>query len=151
VNCNASDKKGWVYARKILSGLPIIWETIKISTGSHCIPEDCMVWFQDHNSWAVWFMSPKRLALHVATTLTQKLPTKFLEKLSAYLCHIIHLHQKHHYLLEETPVFFNMPTNTIIDVKWPKSICVKTTGHEKLRTRMLSIVADGKNWHCLLF
>jgi len=30
VNCNASDKKSWVYARKILSGLPIIWETTKI-------------------------------------------------------------------------------------------------------------------------
>jgi hypothetical protein len=62
-------------------------------------------------------MSHKRLALHVATTLTQKLPTEFLEKLTAYLCHTLHLHQKHHYLLEETPVFFNILTNTIIDVK----------------------------------
>jgi hypothetical protein len=29
-------------------------------------------------------MSHKRLALHGATTLTQKLPTEFLEKLTAY-------------------------------------------------------------------
>lgn len=84
-------------------------------------------------------MSHKRLALHVATTLTQKLPTEFLEKLKA------HPHQKHHYLLEESSVFFNTPSNTIIDVKLPKSICVKTTGHEKLRTRMISVVADGRN------
>jgi hypothetical protein len=63
------------------------------------------------------FMSQKRLALHVATALTQKLPNDFLEKLIAYLCNTIHLHQKHHFLLDETLVFFNMPTSTIIYVK----------------------------------
>jgi len=76
------------------------------STGSHYIPEDCMVWFQDHNSWAVSFMSHKRLPLHVATTVTQKLPTELLEKLTAYLCHIIHLHQNHHLSLRKNPSLF---------------------------------------------
>jgi len=38
-----------------------------------------------------------------------------------------------------------MLTNTTIDVKCPKSVCVRTTGHEKLKTKMLSVVADGRN------
>lgn len=146
-------KEYWVYATKILSGLPILWEIIKIRAALEVTTSLKIAWygFKISKRWAIWFISHKRLALHVTTTLTQKLPNDFLEKLIAYLCNTIHLHQKYHYLLDETLVFFNVPTNTIINVKWPKSVCVKTTGHVHLRTRMLSVVADGRNWHHLLF
>jgi hypothetical protein len=40
------------------------------------------------------------------------------------------------------PVFSAMPANNTDDTKDSKSVFVKTTGHEKLRTVMLSVLAD---------
>jgi hypothetical protein len=107
--------------------------------------------FKTSNGWAVRFMRRKRLALHQRTTLAQKLPTDYAEKLIAYQHHVINLHRKHDYLLgqmdnaDETPVFFYMQANTTVDTKGSKSVLVKTTGHEKLRiTVMLSVLADGR-------
>jgi hypothetical protein len=37
-----------------------------------------------------------------------------------------------------------MPTNTTIDVEASKSVFVKTTGHGKLKTVILSVLADGR-------
>lgn len=56
-------------------------------------------------------------------TLVQKFPTDYADKLGAYQRHVSSLCQKHDYLqgqmenAEETPVLFNMPTYTIVDVK----------------------------------
>jgi hypothetical protein len=78
-------------------------------------------------------MSRKVLALHWRTTLVQKLPTGYAEKLIAYECYIINQCQKYDYLLgqmgnmDATPVFFNMLANTTVDTKGSKSVLVKTT------------------------
>jgi hypothetical protein len=40
------------------------------------------------------------------------------------------------------PVFSAIPANNTDDKKDSKSVFVKTTGHEKLRTVMLSVLAD---------
>jgi hypothetical protein len=69
----------------------------------------------------------------------QKLPTDYLEKLTAYKCPIIYLHQKHNYLLQQTgsadktTTFFDKMAYSTTDAKASKSILVKATGHEKLR------------------
>jgi hypothetical protein len=107
--------------------------------------------FKVSNGWAVRFMCCKELAIHQRTTLVQKLPTDYIEKLTAYQRNIINLHQKHDYLsgqmgnAHETPVFFDMPANTTVHTKGSKSVLVKTKGHEKLgKTVMLSFLADGR-------
>jgi hypothetical protein len=94
------------------------------------------------------FMCHKGLALR--GTSAKKLPTDYVEKLIAYKRHIINLRRKHDYLLgqmgntEATPVFFDMPANTTVDIKGSKSV-LDTTGHEKLRiTAMVSVLADGR-------
>jgi hypothetical protein len=55
--------------------------------------------FKASNGWAVRFMRHKGLAHHQRTTLVQKLPTDYVEKLIEYQCHIINLHRKRDYLL----------------------------------------------------
>jgi EamA domain-containing membrane protein RarD len=93
----------------MLSGLPMQVMALEVTTSLKTPWHD----FKISNSWAIRFMSHKRLALHEATTLT-------LETMISYLWYIIHLHQQHDYFLEEmsnvyeTPVFFNMPTNTMM-------------------------------------
>ena len=54
-------KEFWVYARKILSELPIIWETIKIRAALEVTTSLKIAWysFKIGNSWAIWFMSHK--------------------------------------------------------------------------------------------
>jgi hypothetical protein len=100
--------------------------------------------FKTSNDWTVRFMRCKVLALRQRTTLAQKLPTHYVEKLIAYQRHVINLRRKHDYLLgqmgnaEETPVFFDMPANTTVDTKGSKSVLVKTTGHEKLRITVIA-------------
>jgi hypothetical protein len=45
---------------------------------------------------------------------------------------------------DERPMFFDMPTNSTVNVNASESVIVKTTGCEKLRiTVMLPILADG--------
>jgi hypothetical protein len=144
-NFNAADEIVLDFVlEKRKNGLPITRETkrtkaLEIATSLKIPRQD----FKASNDWAVRFMRRKGLALRWRTTLAQKLPTDYVEKLIAYQCHIINLHQKHDYLLgqmgnaDETPVFFVMPANTTVDTKGSKSVLVKTIGHEKLRITVL--------------
>ena len=43
----------------------------------------------------------------------------------------------------ETPVYFDMPSNTCVNEKGAKSILIKSTGNEKLHiTAKLGVMAD---------
>lgn len=60
------------------------------------------------------------------------------------------MRQRHSYPLhqignaDETPVFWDMPSNMTVDNKGAKSISLRTTGNEKQRiTVMLAVTADG--------
>jgi hypothetical protein len=134
------------------SGLPVTREIIRMKA-LEIVTSLKIPWqdFKASNGWALRFMRRKGLALCRRTTLAEKLPTDYIEKLIAYQRHIINLRQKHDYLLGqmgnagETPVFFDMLTNTTVDTKGSKSVLVKITGHEKLRiTVMLLVLADGR-------
>ncbi|KAJ4426354.1 hypothetical protein ANN_27168 [Periplaneta americana] len=64
--------------------------------------------------------------------------------------HVIELRQRHSYPLhqignaDETPVFWDIPSNMTVDNKGAKSISLRTTGNEKQRiTVMLAVTADG--------
>jgi hypothetical protein len=140
-NFNAVDEKVLESVlEKRKNGLPVTRETIRMKAleiATHLkIPRQD---FKASNGWAVRFMRRKGLALRRRTTLVQKLPTDYVEKLIAYQRHIINLRRKHDYLLrqigntDETLVFFDMPANITVDTKGSKSVLVKRTGHEKLR------------------
>jgi hypothetical protein len=84
------------------------------------------------------------------TSLCQKLPSDFEEKLLAFQKHVIGLRKANNYLLsqtgnaDETPVYFDMPSNYTVDDKGVKSILIKTSDNEKMRvTVMLTVLADG--------
>jgi hypothetical protein len=62
-------------ALEIATTLKVPWQDLKASS-----------------VWAVRFMCHKLLALCWRTTLTQKLPTDYIEKLVRYQHHIINLH-----------------------------------------------------------
>jgi hypothetical protein len=74
------------------NGLPITRETIRmkaleIATSLKIPRQD----FKASNGWAIRFMHRKGLALRRRTTLVQKLPTDYVEKLIAYQLRIINL------------------------------------------------------------
>jgi hypothetical protein len=71
-------------ALAVTTSLKILWKDFKAITDR-----------------AVRFMCHKRLALHWRSTLPQKLFTGYLDKFKAHQHHIINLHRKHNYLLEQ--------------------------------------------------
>jgi transposase-like protein len=92
-NFNAVDEKVVLFVlEKRKNGLPVTRETIgmkslEIATSLKIPRQD----FKASNGWAVRFMRRKGLALRQRTTLVQKLPTDYIEKLIAYQRHIINL------------------------------------------------------------
>jgi hypothetical protein len=108
--------------------------------------------FKANNGWAVRFMRCKGLAVCRRTTVVQNLSTAYVEKLIAYQRHIIDLCQKYYYLLrqignaDKTPVFFDMPASSTVNVKGSKSV-PHLTKQEDMKNRitvMLSVMADGR-------
>lgn len=90
------------------------------------------------------------LSLRRRTSLAQRLPADFREKLVNYQRFVIKLRKKHEYPLDQmgnadqTPVFFDMPTSVTVHKRGDKSVIVKSTGNEKSRvTVMLTCLADG--------
>jgi hypothetical protein len=106
--------------------------------------------FKASHGWCTRFMKRHGFSLRRRTSVCQKLPSHYEEKLMAYQKYIINLRQKMHYTLEhmgnadETPVYFDMPRNETIDTVGSKEVKLITTGYEKQRiTVMLAITADG--------
>lgn len=106
--------------------------------------------FRGSIGWCRRFMRRSGLALRRRTTLAQRLPADFEEKLINFQRYVIQMRQRHLYPFhqignaDETPVFFDMPSNTTVDTKGVKSVLLRGTGNEKNRiTVMLAVTADG--------
>lgn len=106
--------------------------------------------FKASHGWCTRFMKRHGFSLCRRTSVCQKLPPHYEEKLVAYQKYIINLRQKMHYALQhmgnadETPVYFDMPRNETIDTVGSKEVKLVTTGYEKQRiTVMLAVTADG--------
>jgi hypothetical protein len=91
------------------------------------------------------------LALRHRTTICQKLPKDFEQKLLNYQRYITNLRKMGNFLMgqianvDETAIYLDMPPNYMLEKKGVKEILLKTTGCEKLRlTVMLAATADGK-------
>lgn len=106
--------------------------------------------FKGSRGWCEKFMKRESLSIRRRTTVCQKMPADFAEKISEYQTYVKKLHNKNNYELsqignaDETPIFLDMPRNYTVNVKGEKQVIVKTTGNEKKRiTVMLCVTADG--------
>ena len=100
--------------------------------------------------WCRRFMDRHALSIRRRTTISQKLPENFEDKLQRFQAFIIAERKKHEYELslignaDQTPLTFDMPANSTVDSKGTKSVSLITTGHEKDRfTVMLACLGDG--------
>jgi DDE superfamily endonuclease/Tc5 transposase DNA-binding domain len=106
--------------------------------------------FAFSNKWLDGFMNRNNLSNHRHTTIAQRLPEDLVEKQQAFLAFIMYRRIQYDYPLayignmDETPVSFDLPTNTTVDEWGARSVSIRTTGHEKTNfTVVLSCMADG--------
>jgi len=97
------------------------------------------------------------LALRHRTTICQKLPKDFEQKLLNYQRYITNPRKTLNFLMrqmanaDETAIYLDMPPNYTLEKKGVKEVLLKTTGCEKLRlTVMLAATADGRKLPPLL-
>ena len=100
--------------------------------------------------WCHHFIDQRDLLIRWRTTISQKLPENFEDKLLKFQAFIIAEQKKHEYELslignaDQTPLPFDMPVNSTVDSKGTKSVSIMSTGHEKDRfTMMLACLGDG--------
>jgi len=106
--------------------------------------------FAFSNKWLDGFMRRKNLSNRRRTTVTQHLPDDLVEKQQEFLSYIVYRRIQYDYPLayignmDETPVSFDLPSNTTIDELGARSVSIRTTGHEKANfTVVLTCMADG--------
>ena len=88
--------------------------------------------------------------LRQKTKISQRLPDDLEEKITSFQSFVIRVRRSKNYSLvnignmDETPVWFDMPTSKTVDSVGAKTVLLKTTGHEKTRfTVVLVCLADG--------
>ncbi|KAK3920835.1 Pogo transposable element with KRAB domain [Frankliniella fusca] len=132
--CSVSKKMMQREARKLVKELGIPGNTFRASL-----------------SWINRVMKRNGLSIRRRTTIAQRLPVHYEEKLLSFQRYVIALRKRNNYLLshignaDQTPLYSDMPRRTTINEKGKKTIRMKTTGNEKTRfTVMLIITADGR-------
>jgi hypothetical protein len=97
--------------------------------------------FRASKGWAIRFMRRMGLALRCRTTICQKLPKDFDQKLLNYKRYITKLRKAGQFLMgqmanaDETAIYFDMLPNYTLEKKGVKEVLLKTTGCERLRWR----------------
>ena len=106
--------------------------------------------FQATNSWCTRFLRRRNFVLRQKTKIAQKLPEDLEEKITSFHRLVIKGHKETNYGLvhvgnmDETPVWFDMPSARTVNTQGEKTMLVNTTGHEKSRfIVVLSCLADG--------
>lgn len=100
--------------------------------------------------WVDGFMSRHKLVNRRRTTVAQRLPEDYVEQQQEFLSYVLYRRNEHNYPLalignmDETPIAFNLPSNTTIEQAGTKTISVLSTGHERSNfTVVLACMADG--------
>jgi hypothetical protein len=106
--------------------------------------------FKASSGWNVHKMRQAGQALRCQTTLAQRLPGEYSQKLLEFQWNVIKLRKQHSYMLshirnaDQTLVYFDMPSNVTINEKGAKTVLIRGMGNEKLRiTVMLAVLTDG--------
>lgn len=107
--------------------------------------------FKASRGWVQKFMRRNGLSLRRRTTICQRLPADYEERLVEFQWYVIKRRHEKDYLLgqlgnpDQTPVYFDMPSRTTETTKGAKDVRQLTTGHEHTRfTVMLCCTADGR-------
>lgn len=107
--------------------------------------------FKASRGWVVRLMRRKGFSLRRTTSLCQRLPADYTDKVLQFQRFVLRQRGTHQYMFsqignaDETPLYFEMPRNTTVNKVGERSVLVKTTGAEKMRcTVMLAITADGR-------
>ena len=95
-------------------------------------------------------MSRHKLSNRRKTTVAQRLPEDYVKQQSEFLSYVLYCRNEYDYPLalignmDETPMAFNLPSNTTIEQSGTKTISILTTGHERSNfTVVLACMADG--------
>ena len=100
--------------------------------------------------WVDGFMKRHNLVNRRKTTVAQRLPDDYVEMQSNFLSYILFQRKEHQYPLslignmDETPLSFNLPSNTTIEQRGTKTVSIKSTGHKKSNfTVVLGCITNG--------
>ena len=93
--------------------------------------------FKASNHWCQRFMKRNGLSLRQKTTLAQRLPPDYEEKIVPFQWLIIKQRRAHSYQLhlvanmDESPIQFDMPSDRTVSKTGEKTVKIQTTGNEK--------------------
>ena len=115
--------------------------------------------FKASAGWCTRFMRRHQLTIRQKTKICQKLPADLDDKITTFQRYVISLRKDYNYPLshignmDETPMFFDLPSNRTVDSVGAQTVTVRTTGHEKTHfTTVLACMADGtKLPHMVIF
>ena len=106
--------------------------------------------FKASRGWLEKFMRCNNLTLRRKTSIARKDPEKLIAKLVSYVIQIRRMQKANNYqdaqiiVMDETPVWSDIVSQTTVDACGKKTITMKTTGHEKSRVSVcLAARADG--------
>ena len=106
--------------------------------------------FQASNNWCTRFLAHNNLVLRQKTKIVQRMPGDLEEKIVDFHRFVLNCRKKDNYELvnignmDETPVWFDIPSARTVTTQGEKMVAITTSGHEKSRfTVVLSCLADG--------
>ena len=105
--------------------------------------------FAASEGWLEKFISRNKLALRAKTSLAQCHPAQLEDKITQFYKDIQRARQNYPFCfisnMDETPAFFNLVPNKVVDRVGSKDCRVITTGSEKQHiTVVLTVMADGQ-------
>ena len=108
-----------------------------------------VITFKFSNKWLDGFLTRYDLCDRHKITVLQQLPSDLLEKQNVFLSYVLYRRIQHDYPLkyignmDETPMWFDLPSNNTIDHKGTKTVTIHTIRHEHLSfTIVLACMAD---------
>ena len=133
---------------------------IRVSTNVICLKANSVVQklgiaetsFKASYRWCYGFMECCGFSIRRRTMISQRLPQDHEEKLIKFKRYVIARRKKHDFERkyignpDQTPLTFDIVTNSMVSEKRVKSVSILTIGHEKDRfTIMLACLGDGNN------
>ena len=150
-----TDLLGWI-TEKRNNGLAIVPSLVRLKALKMAKDEKYGIparHLKAGNQWCQCFMKRNDLLLRQRTTVAQRLPDDYEEKIVRFHHFVINLRKDYNYPLhvianmEETPLTFDMPPNRTINDKGEKTIKIQTTGNEKNRITVVLVCAgDGSQF-----
>lgn len=107
--------------------------------------------FAASSGWLSGFMDRNGLSVRRVTSVAQKPPNEFADKIVSHIMFTAQLRKNHRIsddriiAMDETAVFFDMTSNSTVEKSGVKTVSVRSTGHEKaLVTVVLAAKGNGE-------